>query len=113
MTYEEIVATAKKEMSKCDASDYKGHLAVQVDITGEGEGSFYMEFNNGTIDVQPYDYRDNDCKLIASAETLNGIISGKKDAVAAFMTGKLKVQGSVDKALEFQNIINGKPKKKK
>lgn len=112
MTYEEIVATAKKELSKCDVSDYKGHLAVQVDVTGEGAGSFYIKFNDGTVDIQPYDYRDNDCKLIASADTLNGIISGKKDAVAAFMTGKLKVQGSIDKALEFQKLINGKTKKK-
>lgn len=108
MTYEDIVATAKQELSKCDVGGYSGHLAVQVDVTGEGAGSFYIEFKDGAVDVQPYDYRDNDCKLIASADTLQKIISGKKDAVAAFMTGKLKVQGSIDKALEFQKLINAK-----
>ncbi len=114
MTYEEIVATAKKEMAKCDTSDYRGHLAVEIDIVGEGEGAFYIEFKDDVIDVQPYEYYDNDCKLIASAETLNKLIAGKLDAVAAYLTGKLKVEGSVDKALEFQKLTGAKkPAKKK
>jgi len=113
MTYEEIVQTAREELSKIDASGFDGHLAVEIDVTGEGEGAFYIEFKDGTVDVQPYEYYDNDCKLIASASTLTKLIAGKLDAVAAFMTGKLKVEGSIDKALEFQKLLSVKPAKKK
>ena len=43
MTYEKIVEKVKKALSKVDASGVKGHLAVQVDVYGEGEGAFYIE----------------------------------------------------------------------
>lgn len=111
MTYEEIVQTAKDILLKKDVSEFKGHLAVQVDVTGEGEGAFYVELKDGELFVEPYDYNDRDCKLIASADTLTKLVTGKLDAVLAFTTGKLKVEGSIDKALEFQKICKAKDKK--
>lgn len=36
---------------------------------------------------------------------------GKLDAVGAFLTGKLKVVGSVEKALEFQKLLKAPDKK--
>ena len=38
MTYEEIVAKVKKEFGSADVSKYEGHLALQINITGEGSG---------------------------------------------------------------------------
>ncbi|MBE6901907.1 MAG: SCP2 sterol-binding domain-containing protein [Ruminococcaceae bacterium] len=114
MTYEEIVATAKEILEPKDVSKMEGHLAVQIDVTGEGEGAFYVELKEGQLHVEPYEYIDRDCKLIASADTLTKLISGKLDAVLAFTTGKLRVEGSIDKALEFQKLLTAtaKPKAK-
>lgn len=39
MTYEEIVAKVKKEFGSADVSKYEGHLALQINITGEGSGA--------------------------------------------------------------------------
>lgn len=111
MTYEEIVAYAKKKFADVDVSDHKGHLAVQVNITGEGEGAFYVELNDGTAAVEPYEYFDRDAVLIASADVFNAIVDGKKDAVAAYLTGELKVDGSLDKAKEFGDILKKSKKK--
>lgn len=105
MTYEEIFDKVKKSAEEKDVSKAGGHLAVQINIVGEGEGAFYIELKDGKLDAQPYEYYDNDCKLIVSAENFLKIMDGKMDAVAAFMSGKLKVEGSVDKALEFQKLI--------
>ena len=112
MTYEEIVSTAKEILECKDVSSIPGHLAVQIDVTGEGEGAFYIEHKDGALHVEPYEYYDNDCKLIASADTFTKLISGKLDAVLAFTTGKLKVEGSIDKALEFQKLLSAKDKSK-
>ncbi len=111
MTYEEIVQTAREIMLKKDVSAFDGHLAVQVNITGEGEGAFYIELKDKQLFVEPYEYHDRDCCLIASADTLTKLVTGKLDAVFAFTTGKLKVAGSIDKALEFQKICAAKDKK--
>ncbi len=106
MTYEEIVEKSREIMALCDPSVHPEHLAVEICVTGEGEGVFYIEVKDGSfIDVQPYDYHDRDCRLTASAEDLIKLVSGKLDAVAAFTMGKLKVDGSIEKALEFQKII--------
>lgn len=111
MTYEEIVAHAKKKMADVDVSDYKGHLAVQVNIIGEGSGAFYVELNDGSAAVEPYEYFDRDAILIATADVFNAMVDGKKDAVAAYLTGELRVEGNLDKAQEFGNILK-KTKKK-
>ncbi len=111
MTYEEIVAYAKKKMADVDVTEYKGHLAVQVNITGEGEGAFYVELNDSTVAVEPYEYYDRDAVLIATADVFNALVDGKKDAVAAYLAGELAVEGDVEKAQEFGNVLKNKKKK--
>lgn len=41
MTFKEIFNQSKEIIMKGDVSDISGHLAVEVDIIGEGEGAFY------------------------------------------------------------------------
>ena len=113
MTYEEIVEHAKLIVEKKDVSKNNGHLAVQIDITGEGAGCFYVELKDKQLHVEPYDYKDRDCKIIASADVLTKLVTGKYDAVASFMAGKLKVEGSVEKALEFAQLLKSPDKKTK
>lgn len=114
MTYEEIVAYTKTKLADVDLSDNKGHLAVQVNITGEGEGAFYIELNDSTAVVEPYEYFDRDVVLTASADVFMAIVDGKKDAVGAYLGGDLKVEGSLDKASGFGSLLKkGKKKAEK
>lgn len=106
MTYEEIFEKSKKFILKNDASDIKEHLAVEVDIIGEGAGAFYIELKDGNIYVEPYEYYDRDCKLIISGEDFLSICDGSLDAVKAFTNGKMKVEGDIDKALKMSEIFN-------
>lgn len=105
MTYQEIVSKVKDLCRDADLGDYKNHLAVEVAITGEGEGVFYIEAKDGKINVEPYNYNDRDVRLIATADNFIAIAKSKLDPVNAFLTGKLKIDGSVDKALEFQKVL--------
>lgn len=105
MTYEEIVKKAQSMIEGCDASNIPGHLAVEIDITGEGEGAFYFELKDGQLFVEPYEYYDHDCKFIMSAKTFIRMMEGNLDSVLAFTTGKLKIERSIEKALEFQKLM--------
>lgn len=106
MTYEEIFSKSKELIIANDASGIKEHLAVEVDITGEGEGAFYIELNDGKIAVEPYEYYDRDCKLIISGDDFISICDGSLDAVKAFTNGSLKIEGDIDKALKMSEIFN-------
>ena len=106
MTYEESFYLSKEIIMKSDVSNISGHLAVEVDIIGEGEGAFYIELKDGALAVEPYQYYDNDCKFIISAKNFIKLVKGDLDPVFAFTTGRLKVDGSLDKALEFKKIVD-------
>lgn len=108
MTFEQIVAKAKEIMAAKSADGVKDHLAAEIHITGEGEGAFYVEVNDGKIAVEPYEYYDRDFILTATADDLLAVVEGKLDAVLAYTTGKIKIDGSVEKALEFQKICKSK-----
>lgn len=114
MTYEEIVAKAKEEFGSADVSNYEGHLALQFNVTGEGEGIFYAEILDGKLYIQPYDYKDNDAVLTADGNDIVSFFNGTLDPVAAFESGKLTVTGDNAKALSILPIIenNKKPAKK-
>ena len=113
MTYEEVFSKSKEIIMASDVSGIEGHLAVEVDIVGEGEGAFYIELLDGALYVEPYEYYDNDCKFIVSANDFLKMADGSLDSVFAFTTGRLKVEGSIDKALEFQKIVEAVKKKQK
>lgn len=113
MTYEEIFGKSKEIIMQSDVSKINGHLAVEVDIEGEGEGAFYIELKDHKLYVEPYEYYDRDCKFTISADNFLKLADGSLDAVAAFTVGKLKIDGSIDKALEFKNIVDSVKKQTK
>lgn len=104
MTYEQIVAKAKEIMATKSAEGFKEHIAAEIHIAGEGEGAYYIEVLDEKIYVEPYEYYDRDFILTASAEDLLGIVEGTLDAVKAYTTGKIKIDGSIEKALAFQKV---------
>ena len=104
MNFEELVEKVRKIAGSKDASD-KGFLAVQVNITGNDSGVFYVEIKDGKINVEPYEYNDRNCAITISLADFNKLIDGKLDPILAFGTGKLKVDGDVGKALEFSKLL--------
>ena len=105
MTFEQIVAKAKEIMAAKSAEGVKDHLAAEIHITGEGEGAFYVEVNDGKIAVEPYEYYDRNAILTVNATNFTKLINGKLDPVIALTTGKLKVDGDVNAALELIKFI--------
>lgn len=90
-----------------DVSDIKEHLAFQFNIEDEqAGGAFYVEVKDGTLYVEPYEYYDRDAIFICAPDVLFAIADGKMDPVAAFTAQKLRVEGSIEKALRLKEIID-------
>lgn len=105
MTYEEIVAKVRERLKNVDISKVSDFLAIQVNITGEGAGAFYVEVKNGKLSVEPYEYYDRQAIIIMRSKNFLALMDGKLDPVAAFTLGKLKIEGSIDKVLEFGRLL--------
>ncbi len=112
MKYEEIVAKVKKAYAKADTALVDEHLAVQVDVTGEGEGAFYIEVADGKINVEPWEYLDHDFKIQCSAEEIVAIAEGKKKLSEEVEAGNVYVSRNVDKVAVFDLIVAKKGAKK-
>ncbi|MBR3580345.1 MAG: SCP2 sterol-binding domain-containing protein [Lachnospiraceae bacterium] len=113
MKYEEIVAKVKKALAKADASKVDGHLAVQVDVTGEGEGAFYIEVADGKVTVEPYEYYDHDFKVLCDAEEIIAIAEGKKKLGTEVDAGNAYVSRDIEKVAVFDSIAVKKAAAKK
>lgn len=106
MTFQEIFEDVRNTFMQADVKDYKGHLALQVNLRGEGEGAFYAELSDGNLNVEPYEYYDRDVIFTVDSKDFLKIVHGKLDPVFAFTVGRLKINGDLGKALEIQKLIN-------
>lgn len=113
MTYEEMVKKIKTAYAKADASAIGEHIAIQFNVTGEGEGALYLEVSDGKIDIQPYEYYDRDAIVVTGAKTLVDIATGKISVMDAYNEGSLTVDGNVEKASLLSQITAKKAAVKK
>ena len=64
------------------------------------EGSIVVDSNGVRASSE-----EADCTLIASAQTFQDILSGETNPTSAFMSGSLKVEGSMGIAMQLGNIL--------
>lgn len=116
MKLSELLAMLREMSAKIDTSNCD-FLAVQFNMTDVKEsdidnpdqqrnpGVFYIEVKNHNVDIQPYEYNDRSCAISMKMSNFLKMMDGKLDAVLAFTTGKLKVDGDLGKAMEFSELI--------
>lgn len=104
MTYEEIVHCVRDVYENADAREIYEHIAVQVNVTGEGEGAFYIEVAGRAVCVEPYDYHDRDGLITASAETIIALCQGKKTYEEVLQNGEIRLEGNMEKFRKFAKI---------
>lgn len=106
MTYESIVEAARAKFLGADVSDVQGVRAFQINIEGKAvNGIFYIEIKDGEVHVEPYEYYDRNAILIMNGTNFLKLINGKLDPVSAFTSGKIKVEGDSNAALELIKYI--------
>lgn len=113
MTYADFFSEIKSKLMGADVSDIDEHLAYQFNITGEAAGIFYVEVKEGKLYVEPYEYFDRDVIFYCTAETLAKIASGKLDPIMAVTLQQLRVDGNIEKALKFKELVEKNQKRKR
>lgn len=102
MEFKDCFNELKKDFVNKDVSNVPN---VVFEFNIKDIGVFYAKVENGKLDIQPYNYYDNDVSFTAKFETYKKIINGDLDAVKAFFTGKLKVSGDLYNATILQSIL--------
>ena len=81
---------------KLSGADFDG--SAKFDI--EGEGTVVMDANGARAGDD-----ETDVTLSADVETFQSILSGDTNPTAAFMTGKLKVDGDMGAAMKLASAL--------
>ena len=102
MEFKDCFNELKKDFVNKDVSNIPN---VVFEFNIKDIGVFYAKVQDGKLDIQPYNYYDNDVSFTASFETYKKIINGKLDPIKAFFNSRLKVSGDLGKATLLQNIL--------
>lgn len=70
-----------------------------------GAGSWTVRLAGGAPSVEGGLAADASCTILAKAEHFEEILSGKRNPMTAFMTGKLKVKGDMAAATQLKEIF--------
>lgn len=113
MTYEKIFADVKKVYAKADKSKLNDDFAFQFNITGEGEGIFYVAFRGGILEIAPYDYVDRCATLYATGENFIKLATKKFSLEEAVRDAHISIEGNYDLALVLDNLASAYVEKEK
>lgn len=93
----DVIAKIIEELSAKDTSSYNGSAKFVI----KEEGTVMMDADG----VREGD-EDADVTLTASLETFRGIFEGDVNPTMAFMTGKLKIDGSMGRAMALASVLS-------
>lgn len=99
------------EISQMMVSGFKADKAdgvdaiIQFDLSGDGGGQFYLQIANGSVAAHDGLAENAKMTLKASAEDYYNVATGKLNAMQAFMSGKIKIQGDMGLAMKMQSMF--------
>ena len=105
MNFNEAFKSLKEQFINKDVSKIE-NLAFEFRVK-EPEGVFYAEVKSGKLNIEPYNYYDNNCVFTAKYEVFRKIINQELSPVSAYLTKKLRVEGDIRKAMILEKIIKG------
>ena len=103
VTYEQIVEKVRKTFENADAREVFEHVAIEVDIVGEGAGAFYFEVAQRACVVEPYNYYNNDGRIIATADVILKLAAKKLSVRNAWYSGQIQFEGN---EVKFQLLLD-------
>jgi len=93
----DVLNTAVEALSaKIEGKDFDGSVKFELN----GVGAVRIDENGASIDDS-----DADCTLSADPDVFQAIIDGDTNPTAAFMTGKLKIDGNMGTAMKLGSLL--------
>ena len=116
MTYIQAFDKIKEKLDgKAKISQDYDSFAIQITLTNkDSHGIFYLKYSDGFLDVQPYDYFDNDAAVSLSYQTFLKLTDGRLSLDDALSKGLAEIYGNRSAAAAICGIVpQDKPQVKK
>jgi putative sterol carrier protein len=70
----------------------------------DGEKHFYLKLENGQVEVGTGDLADSEATITQDYDTAVALFKNELTGTAAYMSGKIKVQGDLMKLMQMQGV---------
>lgn len=102
----EIDALFEKMRQKFDRDKAQGMDAtIQFRLTGDESAEYWVRVQESDMEMGAGEAEEPRMTLFAKAEDFADVINGETNAMQAFMSGKLKVQGEMSLAMKLQSVF--------
>lgn len=78
---------------------------IQFKLSGEEASDWTVIIKDGGCKVEQGEHEDPTMTLSADSQDYKDIVTGKLNAMNAFMQGKVKLQGNLNLAMKFAEIF--------
>ncbi|GAX90343.1 SCP2 sterol-binding domain-containing protein [Effusibacillus lacus] len=106
MAVKEAVTAMVEKMNANPEGIVNTNVVYQFDLTGTEAGSFQLKFENGKVEYLEGVVEEPKCTLQMSDESFLKFAAGNFNPTMAFMTGKLKIEGSMGYAMKLSSILD-------
>jgi len=114
MGHSETIPAAKLHSVKDIFQTFNSHITADIvketqcvylfDINGD---KWLLNLKNGSGCITQVDeYTGEDVKMMMAESVMVDLCTGKLNAAAAFMSGKLKIKGDFEKAMKLEKLIS-------
>jgi putative sterol carrier protein len=80
-------------------------VTFQFTLSGEGGGDWHAIIKDGAIEVKEGKHESPTTTILMSAEDFVGLIQGKVNAMLAYTSGKLKIEGDLMKSQLIEKLF--------
>ncbi|TMS34879.1 hypothetical protein L596_002383 [Steinernema carpocapsae] len=96
-----------ENLKKVISADLVGRIGAvyEFNMKGEKDRSFYIDLKNGEGSVGKGKLAQSDVQFELNSADLVPMFSGKLSPTQAFMSGKLKIQGNMGKAIQLEGVL--------
>jgi putative sterol carrier protein len=81
-------------------------VIIQFDLSGDNGGQFWLDIKDGQIASYEGVNENPKMTLKANAEDWYNVATGKLNAMQAFMSGKIKIQGDMSVAMKLNSMFS-------
>jgi putative sterol carrier protein len=101
------VADVFKEMpNRFDASKASGvNLSIQFELSGDNGGQWFVKVADGQVDSGEGTIESPKATIRMDGNDYVAMTSGELNPMAAFMSGKVKVEGDLGSVMQLQSLF--------
>ena len=102
MNFEETMGMLKE---KIGSGKLDGTAVYQFCLSGDNGGDVHVKVVDGVGQMEQGLADSPDITVSMTDEDFAGLLTGKLNAMSAFMAGKIKVKGDMKLAMKLQNML--------